>query len=220
MPRTSQPFDLTKLDYETRRKQKRKKLLLWSLPAVIIVFLLAFWFILPRILTHFAISAYKAENYGVARNWLTPLTWTSPEQFVIAFNSGTVDTQLGEYDRAEDELSRAVAIAPNEQKKCMAAQNLVTSLKAHAKSLKSKPKEARVYTTKADTVIKENPKCFKGSAASGGGSSQGSSSSQNESPTKSQQQQLEQKEEKGRDRKARFARDEKFDPNDPSIKPW
>lgn len=218
---SSQPFDMRMMDYEAVRKQKRRKLLLRSLPAVIVVFIVALWFLLPRLLTHQAIIAYKGEQYGVSRGWLTPLTWTSPEPFVIAFNSGTVDGQLRKYERSEQELTRAVALAPTEQKRCMAAQNLVTVLKDHAKSLQAKPKEAASYTTKADTVMKNNKECFKGSAAGGGGGGGSKNdTSKSEAPSKSQQQQLEQKEQEGRERKAKYARDEEYNPDDPSTKPW
>lgn len=214
-----QPFDLNKMDYETIRQHNRRKLLLWSIAPVVIFFLAALWFILPTILTHQAIGEYKHSNYSAARNWLTPLTWASPDPFVVAFNSGTVDTRLGKYERAETELSRALAIA-SKPRKCMAAQNLVASLQAHAKTVSSKPKEAGAYNTKADKIIQENPICFKGSAAQGGGSSSSSSSSQSQSPTESQQQQLQQKEQEGRERQAQYARDETFNPDDPSIKRW
>lgn len=214
-----QPFDLNKLDYEAIRRRNRRKLLLWSLAPVIIVFLVALWFILPMTLTHQAIGEYKHGNHSAARNWLTPLTWTSPDPFVIAFNSGTVDTKLGKYVVAESELSRALAIA-SKPRKCMAAQNLVASLQAHAKTLQAKPKEADAYNAKASKIIQENPACFKGSAAQGGGSSSSSSSSQSQSPTESQQQQLQQKEQEGRERQAQYARDETFNPDDPSIKRW
>lgn len=223
MPNASQPFDMSKLDYEAIRRYKRRKLLVRSLAPVLTVLLIALWFVLPTTLTHQAIIAYKGQGYSAARRWVIPLTWTSPEPFVIAYNSGTFDARIGNHERAEDELTRAVAAAPNQTKRCMAAQNLAASLQAHAESLRDTPKEADAYATKAATVKKENPTCFKGGGGGGGGggsSSQSDTSSQSQAPTKSQQQQLQQKEQEGRDRKAKFARDEEYNPNDPSIKPW
>lgn len=216
---SSQPFDLAKLDFKTIRRQERRKLLVRSAVPVVLVFIVALWFLLPTILTGRAIGNYKHEKNSAARRWLTPLTLTSPEPFVIAFNSGTVDTKQGKYDRAEKELTRAVAIAP-EDKRCMAAQNLVISLKAHAESIKSNTKEATVLETKATSVMNANQICFKGSAASGGASASSDSAAQSQAPTDAQQQQLQQKEQEGRDRKAQFARDETFNESDPKIKPW
>ncbi|CAN5377684.1 hypothetical protein BH09PAT4_BH09PAT4_06460 [soil metagenome] len=216
---SSRPFDLDKLDYETHRRRQRRKMLIWSLAPVLLVGVVALWFILPSILTHEAIGSYKHGSYAASRRWLIPLTWTSPEPFVIAFNSGTVDTKLKHYERAEVELNRALAIAPNHKKKCMAAQNLVISLKAHADDLKSIPKQAQVYEVKAATVRGENEGCFRGSAAQGGGSSQ-SSSSQSQALSTKQQQQLQQKEQEGQERQKQYSRDDTFNPNDPKIKRW
>ena len=213
----NQPFDLSQLDYKAVRKQKRRKLLLYSAAPVAIVFLVAMWFILPRILTHKAIGDYKAGNFTGARRWLTPLTITSPEPFVIAFNSGTVDTRLGKYERAEKELTRAVAIAPKD-KVCMAAQNLVLSMKTHAESLKDE-KIIKELEVKTNLVIKEHPECFQGSASSGGGGGS-SSAAQSQSPSDAQQQQLEQKEQEGRERQSKYASEESYDPNNPELKPW
>ena len=91
----NQPFNLEKIDYKSSLKKKRRNLLKWTAAPVAIVFLLSFWFILPMILTHFSIADYKKGAYQPSRAWLVPLTWTSPEPFVAAFDSGKVDTRLG-----------------------------------------------------------------------------------------------------------------------------
>lgn len=214
----NRPFDLTKIDYKAVRKQQRKKLLLYSVIPVIIVFLLALWFLSPSILTHKAIAEYKQGNYKTSRRWLTPLTWTSPEQFVIAFNSGTVDTRLAKYDRAEKELTRAVAIAPS-AKVCMAAQNLVFSMNEHSATFQDAAKEVAQLQAKAKLVVEDHKDCFQGSSSGGGGGGSGAAE-QRQSPSESQTQQLEQKEQEGRDRRSKFASEEKYDPNNPELKPW
>lgn len=215
----NKPFDLDKVDYKAALKQKRLKLLKWSAIPVTITFLIAVWFLLPTLLTHQAINAYKTGNFKSSRNWLTPLTWSSPEPFVAAFDSGTVDTRLGNYDLAEKELTRALAIAPRD-KVCMAAQNLVASLKGHAVAPKVSTKEKRQLQAKANIVIKANPACFVGSAASGGGGGSSDSSSDSQAPSDAQQKQLQQKEQEGRERQEQYATEEEYDPNDPKIKPW
>lgn len=215
---SSKPFDLGKMDYDTLRRQRRKRYLLRAGIPLVIALLAAIWFILPSTLNTKSIGAYDDGNFAKSRSWLSPLTISSPEQFVIAFNSGTVDTQLGNYERAEEELTRALAIAPDD-KRCMAAQNLVTSLQAHAAAKTDDEKLLAELDSKVTTVMGNNEDCFKGSAASGGGSS-ASSSSDSQSPDDSQQQQLEQKEEEGRERQAKFAREETFEAENPKIKPW
>lgn len=212
-------FDLSKIDYKAMRRAKRHKLVLWSAPVVFLVLLVALWFVLPIPLTAQAIKEYKQGNYQAARAWLVPLTITSPEPFVIVFNTGTIDTKLKKFDRAERELTRAVAIAPKPLK-CMAAQNLAASLKAHEDS--SGIEKLAFFQTKVSKVVSENSKCFpvdKASASGGGG---GSSSNTSTSPSVSdaQQQQLQQKEQEGRERQKQYARDEQYDPTKPQIKPW
>lgn len=157
----NRPFDLNRIDYKAVLKNKRRKLLLWSIPPVAIVFLLALWFILPSILNSQAIGDYKKGDYKPARNWLTPLTWSSPEPFVAAFNSGTTDSRLGKYDLAEKELTRALALAPA-GKRCMVVQNLVSTLETHAENLttKGKPKEASISNKRAIGYKLYNQSCF------------------------------------------------------------
>ena len=218
---SNKPFDLDKINYDKQRRLMRRKLIRRSSPAIVVVFLLILWFGLPTPLTFLAIEQYEKTAYGPARSWLSPLTYTSPEPFVIAFNSGTIDTKLGKYDQAETELSRAVSIAP-EDKLCMAAQNLAVALQSHAKSIeKSNSKKSSEQSAKMQKVIKKYPECFKG-ATSGGGGGGGSSGTNQESdaPSESQQDQLQQKEQAGRDRKAKYASDDAFDADNPSIKRW
>ncbi len=218
---SDQLFDTSKMDYAALRRQKRIKLLSWSAPVVVAVLLLASWFILPSLLTGRAIPQYKHGQYATARGWITPLTWTSPQPFVAAYNSGTADAAQKKYDRSEKELTRALALAPKD-KRCMVAHNLVFALKAHADSLTNSPSKSGVeaLTKQSDNVISSNKRCFKGAASSGGGGSSSSSTSDSQSPSDSQQQQLQQKEQEGKDRQAQFARDEQYNPDDPSIKPW
>lgn len=215
-------FDPSLMDYAALRKQKRKKLLIWSAPAVALAILIMLWFVLPTVLTGRAIPQYKHGNYGSARRWITPLTWTSPEPFVAAYNSGTADAAQEKFERAEKELTRALAIAPK-NKRCMTARNLVYAFNTHAAKLRTIPSKETTATALAKqsaNVVSTNKQCFLGAASSGGGGSSSSSASDSQSPSESQQQQLQQKEQEGKDRQAQFARDEVYNPDDPSIKPW
>lgn len=215
----SKPFDLTLLDYDAQRRTKRRKLLIWSIPAVIVAFALGLWLVAPQLLTGRAISGYKHGNFGSARSWITPLTWTSPEPFVAAFNSGTIDSAQEKYDRAERELTRALAIAPP-AKRCMTAQNLVLTLTNHINKSKSDPKAVTTLTKQSNAIMQANSSCFKGGSSGGGGGSSSSSADDSQSPSDSQQQQLQQKEQAGSERQAQYAREETYNPDDPSIKPW
>lgn len=213
------PFDLQKISDDHARHQKRWQMFLWSIPAVIFLLLLAIWLILPGILTGRALNAYNHGAYKIARQWIAPLTLTSPEPFVAAYNSGTFDSADGTYDRAEKELTRALALAPQDMK-CKTAQNLVFTLRAHSLSTPDATNNATAYLKQSANIISAHPTCFKAAASSGGASSQSSSSGNSQAPSDSQQQELQQKEQAGRDRKAKFARDEEYNATDPSVKLW
>jgi tetratricopeptide (TPR) repeat protein len=226
------PFDLAKLDYEAERHKKRKKLLLWSLPVIILAGLLALWLILPWPLTWQSIRQYNHKSYPSARSWLTPQTWTSPEPFVAAFDSGTVDTQLRNYARAEKELTRALQLAP-ENKRCMVLQNLVYALQHHADDLavNGKAQQASEYTSQANSYMDHNKQCFKplpvqqpkdqgGGGGGGGGGGSGAESASNQILSATQQQQLEQKNLQGQQSQIQELDLNSANPDSPSVKPW
>jgi hypothetical protein len=220
-------FDLKKMNYEATRREKRHKLLLWSLPVVIIAGLLALWFLLPTPLTYKSIKNYKHKSYSTARHWLIPLTWTSPQHFVAAFDSGTEDAQLGNYDRAEGELNKALTLAKPSQR-CMVLQNIVITLTDHATSLKAQGEgvESTGYTTVATNIKTTNKKCFKLTSPTpkgggGGGGGGGGSQSQNDQVlTPAQQEQLQQKDQQGQASEQQDFKQNTVSPNSPNIKPW
>jgi len=229
VPASHQLFDASKMQYETARHQKRRKLLLWSLPVVVLVFFVGLWFFLPTPLTYKAIGNYDRTHYRTARDWLTPLTWTSPQQFVIAFNSGTVDTMLGSYTRAQAELTHALALAPT-NKRCMVLQNLVYSLNAHANSLEQQANQegAADYTAQSMSIKSQNPKCFPvippkkipPGGGGGGGGGGGSISQPEEVLSQAQADELEQKDEEGQQSEQQAFGQHTLNPNSPDVKPW
>lgn len=220
------PFDTGKVQYEANRRRRRKKLMLWSAPAVLLVLALSLWFGLPEPLTARAITNYRHQSYPIARNWLTPLTWTSPQPFIIAFNSGTVDTQLGRYDKAQAELTKALALAPA-NRRCMVLQNLAISLDDHAAYLQRQPslgEDASTYSNQADSIRGANPKCFPATTKKpngpGGGGGSGSDQAALQILTATQQQQLQQKNQQGDQFQQPDFQQNAYNENNPEIKPW
>lgn len=189
--------------------------------------IVALWFLLPTPLTQLAINNYKRQNYPAARAWLTPLTWTSPDPFVISFNAGTVDTQLAKYNLAQTELVKALALAPIDRR-CMVLQNLVISLNDHAASLESNlslSQDASTYTDDATTIKENNPVCFRvvakaKSSGGGGGGGGGSSSLPTQILTSAQSQQLQQKNSQGDQLEQPQYQQNSVNPNSPSLEPW
>ena len=219
------PFDMSKMEYETARKQKRRQLLKWSLPVVLVVFLVALWFLLPTPLTAKTITNYKHGSFATARRWIAPLTWTSPQPFVADFDSGTVDTKLGKYVRAQDELTRALTLAKPAQR-CMVLQNLVYSLDAHATSLTAQFQDVTAYTTEVTNLKANNPKCFPAKQTllhGGGGGGGGGGSVQSPAQqivTQAQEEQLQQKNDQGQQTLNQGFEQNTLNQNNPNVKPW
>jgi len=223
-----QAFDLSKVqEPETIRRHKRKKLLRWSLPCALLVGIVALWFLLPTPLTHQAIGSYKHQNYRSARHWITPLTWTSPERWITKFNSGTIDTQLGNYTVAQAELTKALELAPAD-KRCMVVQNLVISLTLHSASIKatSTNQNTSVYDNEAASLKTNNPKCFKISTpppkkkGGGGGGGGGAQQQSKQILSPAQAEELQQKNQQGQQSQQQDFLQSAVDPNNPNVKPW
>ena len=212
-------FDFSRMDYEAIRRRKRKMMLVYSIGPSLLVFLVSLWFIVPYVVTQISVLNYNNAKYETARNWIIPATWTSPDRFVAVFDAGTEDTRIGRYEIAEVELREALALATG-QRICMAAQNLVISLKNHASSFGPDSGQSQIYTKRAKKVMTEYPDCFKGASSSGGGSASSSSAAKPTTPSDVQQNKLDQKERKGKERQALFAKDEKYDPSKADLKPW
>lgn len=221
-PLNRQPFDMSKMKVdEAARRDMRHKLLRWSLPAAILMFIVALWFLLPTPLTHEAIGNYNRQDYKASRNWLTPLTWTSPQPFVISFNSGTVDTQLGQYDRAQKELTRALSLATPAQR-CMVLQNLAISMTDHAARLQqiSNYQEATGLEAQVTNIKNSNPKCFKQTPQGGGGGGGGGAQTQSQVVSQAQQSQLQQKNLEGQQSNEPSFQQNTLNLNSPNVKPW
>lgn len=215
---SSTKFDLSLLDYESRRHAKRKKLLIRSILPVIIAISIGLWLTAPYVFTAQAIDQYSRGNNDAAQSWVQPLLITSPDRFVALFDNGTNNIQLKNYTLAEEQLGQALTIAP-EYALCMTAQNLAYSLMKHKEARADDAQAVATLDARMNDVGEKFPQCFSGAASQGGGSGS-SSSSDSDSLSDDQQDQLEQKEQEGRERQAQFARDETFNPDDPNVKRW
>lgn len=223
-----QPFDLARMQHMNKmQKMKRQKLLFWWIPCAILVGLIALWFLLPFPLTHQAIANYNRQNYHGARSWLLPVTWTSPQPFIAAFDSGTIDTQLGKYALAQSELIRAYTLAPA-NRRCMVLQNLAYSLTAHAAYLTAQgsAQDATTYKNEAASLKVTYKDCFKpnrngpGQGDQGGGGGGGAANDIQQVLTPAQQAQLQQKNQQGRQKQQQDFKQDTVNSDNPNVKPW
>lgn len=132
------PFDLAKLDFEGRRLRRRKRLLLYSLPACIFCLLLGAKFLSIPILAGVAQQNYTTMQYDSALGWLGPLrlaNWF--ESFKVSYNSGNALYGKGDYVEAESRFRRALESVPFAHE-CDVRINLALSIEAQADALLAK----------------------------------------------------------------------------------
>lgn len=234
----NQPFDLSKMDFDAIRHRLRKRLLVWSTLPVAIILIISIWLVGPFILNKLSITNYYSHNYQSAKNLIDPVAIFSLQKYIFLFNMGTIDSRLGNFNNAENELKQSIAYAP-ENKVCSIEQNLALTEEAHANNFmqNNDPKNAITYYINALTIIGENQSCFtnpnirkriekeKQSAIAAEQlkqGAQGSNNQNNQAPSQSQQQQLEQSNQQAQ---LQQQQDSQFgtnppEQNDPNVKPW
>ena len=125
----ARPFDLGKLDFETIRLKKRKRLLLWSSPVVVILLLVSAWLIAPSLLTIDAANQFKTGQYVISANDVSSLdTMNLLETYKAYYNQGTALSAKGDQEQAILKFESALAYSANRQTSCMITYNLVLTM--------------------------------------------------------------------------------------------
>lgn len=163
MSADNRPLDLGKIDFEGNRRRLRRRLVIWSSPVTVVLFLFAVWLIMPAAATYQAQVAIDDSHYDTAGIW-TGLLGTNNifEPYIKAFNQATVFTHQQRFDEAIDQFTRSIALAPNE-KVCHIRNQLVLSIElAGDASVHGDKQKAITYYTRALTEISANRSCFEG----------------------------------------------------------
>lgn len=136
---SQRPFDLAKLDTESIRKKRRKKLLLYSAPIVFILVLILVKLVSLSIITSYSNQAYGQSSYVASAGRLTTLGFLNViEPHKYFYNKGTSFLKATEYDKAELYFYNALKKVPKSDE-CFVRVNLVLTLIAKAdKSADSK----------------------------------------------------------------------------------
>ena len=132
------PFDLKKLDFETARLAKRRKLLLFSLPITFVIMIVCLKLLSVPLLSSVAHNSYKSSQYDSANQWLFPLyiaNWMEP--YKLLFNHGNALYKQGDYQAAEGRYREALETVPEKQE-CSVRINLALSIEAQADALIAK----------------------------------------------------------------------------------
>lgn len=234
----SRPFDLSLLDFESRRHAKRHKLFKWSLPLVGVLVLVSVWLVLPTTLTAVATARYNDRQYSGATSTLSGLTLSNViEPYIALYNQGTALSAAGNYDQAKEKLETALAYTSDTEAVCRISMNLVSTLEsAGDTSFKQANFSGAVtYYTQALARWTDSKTCFDGStvrdriqikldAAKKAVTQKSSSKSDTKStdqPTQSQQDKLKQNEQKAQQTRNESQQGNNSSYNDDyTIKPW
>jgi tetratricopeptide (TPR) repeat protein len=154
----NRPFDIDKLEFTKIRLAKRRKLLLFSMPVMIIIGLVALKFLSIGILAPVSANAYKDSQYQTSLTWLTPLTFVNTiEPYKVYHNRGNDYYKLQQFESAETEFRKALESVPSADE-CAVRVNLVMSIVAQA-DIKASAKDydkAIVLYDNAKAVINDS----------------------------------------------------------------
>jgi len=236
---SNRPFDLTKLDFESRRKEKRRRLLLISLPGVLLLLFAGIGLIVPTILTNVSAGEFTKGNYSAAASNLAPLRFLNViEPYKAHYNYGTALSGEGKFDEAMNELEAAIAYTNDQKVICVITYNLVLTMEgAGDQKLKTADLTSAITLyARAINRIKDNADCFKDSAlqqrieeklkateevrAKQGNNGTAEDQTQN-TPDTDQRAKLEDIEEEAiKERNELESRNEEYVTPDPKVKPW
>ncbi|MGB2787318.1 MAG: tetratricopeptide repeat protein [Candidatus Saccharimonadaceae bacterium] len=125
-------LDLSKLDFEKNRLAKRRKLLLFSLPIVVIALLFSLKFLSIAVCAGFSADSFKKGQYTASSDWLNPLLFLNVfEPYKVHHNKGNALYKLGKFEEAEAQYRRALETVPVDGE-CAVRVNLALSLEAQA----------------------------------------------------------------------------------------
>lgn len=126
------PLDLTKLDFEKNRLAKRKRLLLFSLPLVVIALLFSLKFLSIAICSSISAESFKKGQYAASSDWLNPLLFLNVfEPYKVHYNKGNALYKLAKFEDAENHYRHALETVPIENE-CAVRVNLALSIEAQA----------------------------------------------------------------------------------------
>ncbi|MEO8863164.1 MAG: tetratricopeptide repeat protein, partial [Candidatus Saccharimonadales bacterium] len=151
----NQPFDLNKMDFDTIRLKRRRRLLLRSLPFTVIALIIGIKLVSLSALTSWGIKAYSTKDYSASASRLKPLLFINRmERYKAPFNEGTALLQAGKYQEAQKQLEESLKYVPD-KKECTVRINLAISLEMQADLLAGNQKydQAIIVYDQAKAVI-------------------------------------------------------------------
>ncbi|MGB4761802.1 MAG: hypothetical protein WBP12_00430 [Candidatus Saccharimonas sp.] len=156
MNNSMRPFDLAKIDTEGVRKERRKRLLLWSLPVCVVVTIGLLWIVLLLTSNTLGRTAYTKGDYQQSANyfgWLRLVNGIEP--YKMEYNYGTARLRVRDFVGSRQSLERALELHVPSSFECRVRVNLVLAIvgDADAKAANRKYDDAIVLYDDAKAVI-------------------------------------------------------------------
>jgi hypothetical protein len=150
------PFDLALLDTEGIRKRKRKRLLLWSLPCCIVLFVLTLWVGIVLGSSLLGKAAYERGNFTESARYYGQVRFLNVfEKYKMEYNYGTALLGDHKYTDAHTALAHALTLGVPKAEECQVRVNLVLAIagEADVKVANKKYDEAILLYDQAKSVI-------------------------------------------------------------------
>lgn len=155
------PFDLSRLDTERIRKDRRKRLLVWSLPVCAAVLIFSLWVGAILLFNRQGQEAYGRADYTAAANaYHKMLALNGFERYKMEFNYGTALLGAGQYEAAQTALTKALSLNIPPAESCQVRVNLVLSLVAQAdKKAENKEYDAAILLYDQAKAVVDGKDC-------------------------------------------------------------
>jgi tetratricopeptide (TPR) repeat protein len=163
-------LDPSLLDQDKIRKEKRKQLMKRYSVSLVLLLLVALFFLSTWIYNLVYLVSYSGKNYPISEGFTeTRFIINILEPYIADYNQGTARLKMGKYEEAEKSFTESLKKSPAEDRLCQIYVNLSLSIEFQAdKLLKSNSfnKSMELYG-RAQTILLNNNCAEKGTKSSG-----------------------------------------------------
>ena len=149
-------LDLSLLDQDKKRKERRRHLFrVYAMP-IIILFAISFFFLSTWIYNLAYLISYTNKNYPIAHGVTeTRYLINVLEPYIASYNQGNAHMLTGEFKKAEDRYTDSLRNNPPDNKICTISENLSLSIEKQADEKLGLEmfSEAIILYSKAEAVL-------------------------------------------------------------------
>ncbi len=158
------------LDQDKIRKERRKSLLKRCSLPILILIIIAFFFLSTWVYNLVYLISYSNKNYLIADKYTeTRFVANILEPYIADYNQGNARLLMGEYERAEKSYTESLQKSPTEERLCQIYTNLSLSIEFQGDAALQGSDYSKALTlySSAENVLYNNG-CAEKGAGSGG----------------------------------------------------